>query len=184
MAAVKTTEGVNGIDVEVLGQTIAAVQNDPALGKSRFRAHNTWKGGTENLSTVRDYFTAGQEQVHRQPFELRADEPPMLSGGDLAANPVEHLLHALASCVTTSIVAHAAARGIRIEQLESDLEGDIDLRGFMGLDESVPKGFTNIRVRFTAKTDEGNLEKLRELAKYSPVFNTLSNGVKVDISFQ
>lgn len=105
----------------------------------------------------------------------------MLAGSDQGANPVEHLLNALAGCVTTSMVAHAAVRGIHIEELESELEGDIDLRGFLGLDPNVPKGYTNIRLRFKVKTDADNLEKLRSLAAFSPVYNTITNGAKVDI---
>jgi len=122
--------------------------------------------------------------THKQEFELHADEPPILAGNDEGANPVEHLLHALASCVTTSMVAHATVRGIHIEELESKLEGDIDLRGFLGLDAKVPKGYTNIRVTFKVKTDRDNLQKLKELAEFSPVYNTLIHGTKVDIQIE
>ena len=122
--------------------------------------------------------------AHNQQFELHADEPPILAGEDQGANPVEHLLNALASCVTTSIVAHAAVRGIHIEELESELEGDIDLRGFLGLDPNVPKGYTNIRVKFKVKTDAENLERLKRLAEFSPVYNTITHGAKVDIDVQ
>ncbi|MBN1490631.1 MAG: OsmC family protein, partial [Phycisphaerae bacterium] len=116
--------------------------------------------------------------------ELHADEPPMLAGGDVGANPVEHLLNALAACVTTGIVAHAAVRGIHIEELESELEGDIDLRGFLGLANDVPKGYTNIRVKFRVKTDPANLPKLKRLAEFSPVYNTLTGGTHVDIEIE
>ncbi len=112
------------------------------------------------------------------------DEPPILAGNDEGANPVEHLLHALASCVTTSMVAHAAVRGIQIEELESELEGDIDLRGFLGLAADVPKGYTNIRVKFKVKTDADNIEKLKKLAEFSPVYNTLIHGTNVDIQVE
>jgi uncharacterized OsmC-like protein len=115
---------------------------------------------------------------------LHADEPPILAGGDEGANPVEHLLNALASCVTTSLVAHAAVQGIHIESLESELEGDIDLRGFLGLAPDVPKGYTNIRVKFKVKTDSENVKKLKKLASFSPVYNTLINGTKVDIEIE
>jgi len=94
---------------------------------------------------------------------------------------VEHLLNALAACVTTSMVAHAAVRGIHIDELESELEGDIDLRGFLGLSSNVPKGFTEIRVKFKVKADMDNLEHLKRLAAYSPVFNTITQGANVDI---
>jgi uncharacterized OsmC-like protein len=105
-------------------------------------------------------------------------------GGDAAANPVEHLLHALASCLTTSMVAHDAVRGIEIAELESALEGDIDLRGFLGLAADVPKGYTEIRAKFRAKAKPEDLGKIRELAKFSPVFQTVTNGAKVDVQVE
>ena len=115
---------------------------------------------------------------------MDADEPAILAGEDEGANPVEHLLHALASCLTTSMVAHAAVRGIAIEELESELEGDIDLRGFLGLADDVPKGYTAIRAKFRVKADAGDLETLRRLANFSPVFNTLTSGTNVDVKVE
>jgi uncharacterized OsmC-like protein len=175
---------INGIDLGVLKETVSAMQNDPELGKCRFRAHNAWLDGTRNCSTIDGYYGAKQESAHKRVFKLRADEPPVLAGDDEDANPVEHLLNALAGCVTTSMVAHAAVRGIAIEALESDLEGDIDLRGFLGIDPDVPKGFTQIRMRIRVKTDAKNLKRLQRLAEFSPVYNTLVNGTKVDIQIE
>jgi len=108
----------------------------------------------------------------------------VLAGGDKGANPVEHLLHALASCVTTTLVYHAAVRGIKIEQLESDLEGDLDLRGFLGLSDEVRRGYENIRVKFKVKTDAENIERLRALSKLSPVFDITSKGTNIDVSIE
>jgi uncharacterized OsmC-like protein len=108
----------------------------------------------------------------------------MLAGSDQAPNPVESLLHALAGCLTTSVVAHAAVQGIHIEELESELEGDIDLRGFLGISSDVPRGFTNIRVKFKVAADAENMARLRRLAEYSPVFNTITQGAKVDITVE
>jgi uncharacterized OsmC-like protein len=185
MATTKTsTKRLNGIDLGRLNETITAVQNDPELGKSRFRARNTWVNGNHNRSTISGYYTAKEEMTHKKSFKLHADEHPILAGEDQAPNPVEHLLNALASCVTTSMVAHAAVRGIEIEQLECELEGDIDLNGFLGLDAKVPKGYTNVRLNYTVKTDPKNLKQLRRLADFSPVFNTITNGATVDINIQ
>ncbi len=97
---------------------------------------------------------------------------------------MEHLLNALAGCVTTSRVAHAVVRGIEIQELESELEGDIDLRGFLGLASDVPKGYTAMRAKFKVKTDDKNNEALKSLASFSPVYNSLINGVKVDIQVE
>ena len=172
---------VNGVDLETLLGTVSAIKDDPALGACRFRASNKWLGANHNRTTVTGFYAAKQEIAHKQTFALDADEPAILAGGDAGANPVEHLLHALASCVTTSMVAHAAVRGIHVEEVESELEGDIDLRGFLGLDDDVPRGYTDIRVKFKVKADEKDLARLEQLARYSPVFNSLTQGVRVDI---
>ena len=175
---------VNGIHLETLQETVHAIEQASDLGQCRFRARNTWLGGTHNRSTITGFYGARQEIAHKQTFELHADEPPILAGNDEGANPVEHLLNALAACVTTSMVAHAAVRGIHIEALESELEGDIDLNGFLGLSDTVPKGFTSIRVNFRVKTDAGNIEHLKQLAGYSPVLNTITQGASVDIQVE
>ena len=178
------TERVNGVDLSILTETVNAIRKDPELGKCRFRARNKWVDGNHNFTTVTDFYGAKSEQRHKQEFEMHADEPPILAGGDNAANPVEHLLHALASCVTTSLVAHAAVKGIRIDELESELEGDIDLNGFLGLNPDVPKGYTDIRMKFKVKTDSKNLKVLKKLSELSPVYNTLIYGAKVNIDIE
>ncbi|HBE92017.1 MAG TPA: osmotically inducible protein C [Gammaproteobacteria bacterium] len=172
---------VNGVNLEILKGTVQAIADDPDLGKCRFRATNAWHGGTDNRTTVSGFYGAKQEIPHKQQYVMRADEPPILAGGDEGANPVEYLLGALASCVTTSMVAHAAVRGIHIDSLESELEGDIDLNGFLGLSDSTPKGYTDIRIRFRVKTDADNMEQLQELSSFSPVLNTLTHGTNVSI---
>lgn len=172
---------VNGIHIATLNETVHAIEQEPDLGQCKFRARNTWLGGNHNCTTISGFYGARQEIAHKRQYELHADEPPILAGNDDGANPVEHLLNALAACITTSMVAHAAVRGIQIEELESELEGDLDLRGFLGLSSDVPKGFTDIRVRFKVKADVDNMERLRRLAEYSPVFNTITQGAHVDI---
>ena len=179
-----TTQQINGVNVDVLKGTVGAIQADPELAKCRFRASNKCVDGAHNCTSIKDFFGAKQEMSHKQEFHIHADEPPILAGADEAANPVEILLGALASCVTTGMVAHAAVNGIQIEELESHLEGDIDLRGFLGLDATVPKGYTDIRVTFKVKTDTENLAKLRRYAEFSPVYNTLIHGTNVDIQIE
>lgn len=183
-ASTRAPARVNGVDLDALNETITAIQEDPGLGKSQFRARNKWIDGNQNRTTVSDFYAAREEMRHEQEFEMEADEPPILAGDDQAPNPVEHLLNALAACVTTSMVAHAAVRGIHIEELESELEGDIDLNGFLGLDPDLPKGYTDIRVKFNVKTDPKNLEQLRSLAEFSPVYNTLLHSPNVDIALE
>ena len=117
---------------------------------------------------------------------MRAAKPLILAGGDDSANPVEFLLSALAACVTTSMVAHATVRGIHINSLESELEGDIDLNGFLGLSDDTPRGYTDICIRicFRVDTNAGNLAKLKELTSFSPVLNTLTQGARVNIQVE
>jgi uncharacterized OsmC-like protein len=178
------TRRMNGVDIDVLMGTVNAIKVEPELGSCRFRASNKWVGGTQNRSTVTGFYGAKQELDHKQTFVMDADEPEILAGSDKGANPVEHLLHALASCMTTSMVAHAAVRGIEIEELESQLEGDIDIRGFLGLAADVPKGYTNIRAKFMVKARPEDLSKIRDLAAFSPVFNTVSSGTNVEVDVE
>lgn len=177
----RMTQVTNGVDLTTLTATVQAMQAEPELGACRFRAQNTWLGGNHNQSMVTGFYGAKQEMEHKQTFRMDADEPAILAGNDEGANPVEHLLHALASCLTTSMVAHAAVRGIEIEELESELEGDIDLRGFLGLAVDVPKGYTDIRAKFRVKAKPEEMTRLRALALFSPVFNTITRGAKVAV---
>jgi len=176
---------VNGVAVDDLFNTIDAIKATPAIAKFKFRIRNQWVDAGQNCSTADTFYGAGQEQSRPKPFVLEADEPPVLLGKDSGANPVEHLLHALASCLTTSMVYHAAARGIHIEEVESSLEGDIDLHGFLALDKKVRNGYQGIRVNFKIKADVPD-EKLQEIGQlgpgYSPVFESLTNGVPVSMT--
>jgi uncharacterized OsmC-like protein len=175
----------NGVAVDDLVSTVNAIKQTPTLAKFQFRVRNQWIDGPRSQSTADSFYGAGQEQSHAKPFVLDADEPPVLLGKDIAPNAGEYLLHTLAVCMTTTIVYHAAARGIDIEEVESSLEGDVDLQGFLGLDESVRKGFQGIRVNFKIKADvpDEQLQEICQLAKqYSSVFDTLTKGVPIAVT--
>ena len=175
---------VNGVNVEAVQNTVSAIKDKPEIAQFKFRLHNKWIRGGHNHSVVQNFYGANQENSHLQTLELDADEPPILAGTDKGANPVEHLLNALAACLTTTLVYHAAIRGIKIDELESDLEGDIDLRGFLGLTNEVRKGYQNIRVNFKVKTNSENIEKLKALSKLSPVFDVTTKGTNVDVHIE
>lgn len=176
---------VNGLDVQAAFDTIDAVTADPGLAKFQFRATNTWIGGGANRSTIRDFFGAGREDDSRETsFEFVNGEPPVLLGNNEGANPVEFLLHALAGCVTTTLVLHATARGITIRHLSTRLEGDLDIRGLLGLDETVSPGYEQIRILMSIDADcsEEALEDLMAVARaHSPVCNTVCRPVPVMI---
>jgi uncharacterized OsmC-like protein len=176
---------INGVDVSKLQGTIEAIQQTPSLATFRFRTSNRWQGGGLNQTTVKTTYGAGQDFPERDgKFTMQADEPPILLSGDQAPNPVEHLLHALASCVTTSLVYHAAARGIPLEAVESELEGELDLQGFLGLDSKIRKGFKSItmNVRLTGSLSEAQKREVLALApQFSPVYDMVTNPVPVTL---
>ncbi|SEJ86863.1 Uncharacterized OsmC-related protein [Pseudomonas linyingensis] len=172
---------VNGVDVGALFDTIAAVKQDPGLAEFQFRASNRWIDGGYNRSNILAFHGCREEDSTRtQPFVLDADEPPVLLGQDRGANPVEYVLHALAACLTTTMVYHAAARGIEIRGVESKLQGDLDLRGFLGLDPNVRKGYRSVRVEMLVDSD-ASPAVLRELAQFSPVYDIVSHSLPVEV---
>jgi uncharacterized OsmC-like protein len=183
--ATTTQRTVNGLDTRQLVDTVNAIKTQPALARFQFRNRNRWVDGGENHSTIRDFYGAGREDDSRQAsFELVNGEPPVLLGHNEGANPVEFLLHALAGCVTTTFVLHAAARGIRIESISTEMEGDIDLRGLLGLDDSVFPGYEQIRVKMDIQadcTDEELEDLLAYTEKHSPVCNSVCRPVPVVI---
>lgn len=179
---------INGVNVDQLNETVSILEAQPEIAKFSFRASNVWVNGGNNRSFIKGFYGAGQEDTSRaEAFEVEADEPVTLLGTDRAPNPVEFVLHALAACLTTSLVYHAASEEIKIESVESKLEGDLDLRGSLGLTEDVRNGFENIRVTFKIKANETE-EKIKELLemahKLSPVFDIVTNPVNVSVQLE
>ena len=133
---------VNGIDTEALTGAIEAVTADPAAGMTSWRVISRWKGGTQTEHAVEKAIIGGQE-IDRG-FTLQVDEPEELCGTNLHANPQEVLLSAINACMMVGYSAVAALMGIRLTKLEVELSGDIDLRGFLGIEASVPNGYTKL----------------------------------------
>ena len=181
MSQATITAVINGVNVDRMGGMIQTVQQNSNLATFQFRAKNRWITGGHNCSTIQSFYGPGQEDTtRRKPFVLDADEPRVLLGTDQGANPYEFVLHALAAGLTTSLVYHAAARGIHLESVESTLEGDLDVRGFLGLSDKVRRGYKEIRVHFAIKSD-APAEQLDELIRFSPVLDIVSNPVPVSI---
>jgi uncharacterized OsmC-like protein len=178
----------NGVDTDVLFGTLDAIKADPELARFQFRANNRWLGGAHNRTTIRDFYAAKQEDTSRaDAFVLDAGEPAILLGSDTGPNPAEFLLHALAACLTTSLVYVAAARGVRLTEVESTLEGNMDVQGALGLSDDYRNGFERIRASFRVKGDAPE-EKLREVVaraqQRSAVFDIVTNGVPVEVDVQ
>ena len=182
-AVADTMTTVNGFNVKAAQQTIAALKADRDSLDFSSALATYGSAAAENRSTIRDFYGAGQEDTSRAAaFEFTNGEPPVLLGNNEGANPVEFLLHALAGCVTTTFVLHAMARGITILELSTELKGDIDLRGLLGLDDKVPAGYEQINIRMHVKADcsEQELDDLLGYAKqHSPTCNTVCRPVPV-----
>jgi len=175
----------NGVDTEVMFGTLDAIKAQPELGRFQFRVANRWIDGAHNRSTIKGFYGAGQEDSSRdEAFTIDAGEPPVLLGANEGPNPAEALLHALAACLTTTLVYVAAAHGVRLTEVESTLEGDMDVRGCLGLDDSYRNGFEQIRVTFRVEGD-AHAEKLQEVVARaqarSAVFDMVTNGVPVSV---
>ena len=182
--AQRKEESVNGINVDQLFGTIDSIKENPEIARFTFRATNRWIGGTHNQATIKDFFGGLKEESSREPMVFEVDEPPVLCGLDLGANPVEYLLVALSGCLTTTLIAHAAARGIEIRKVESRYEGDLDLRGFLGMSDDVPVGYQKIGVylKIDADVSEDRKEELIRMAqKHSPVYNTITKPIPVSV---
>jgi len=173
----------NGVDTATLFATLDAVKGNPEIAKFQFRATNRWVSGTHNQSTIHGFYGAMQEMTHQQPWTFDADHPAVLVGNDNAPTPVEYVLHALAACLTAGLANIAAARGINLTEVESTVEGDIDLMGILGLSDQVRNGYQQIAVRFKVRGDDP--EKLRQVVEQSrqrsAVFDIVTNGVPVSI---
>ena len=151
---------LNGIDTDALRATVAQVSADPALGMTSWKVATTWQGGTVSESRVEGFKLGGRE-VRRQ-FTMRTDEPLELCGTNRHANPQEYLLAALNACMTVGYVAGCALNGIELESLRIETEGDIDLRGFLGLDPAVKPGYDKLRYTITVK-GKGTPEQFRRI---------------------
>ena len=174
----------NGVNVDQLMGTIGAVKNDPEIADFKFRSQTEWLGGARCRTTFKPFYGAKEEDVSRTtPLVMEGDEPPVLLGENQGANPVEAVLHALGSCLSVGFVYNAAAQDIEVEELTFNIEGDLDLHGFLGLSEKTRPGYKNIRVSYNVKADAPK-EQLEELFTYvkktSPVLNILRNPVQVD----
>jgi uncharacterized OsmC-like protein len=174
---------MNGVDTKALFATINAVRDEPTLAQFRFRATNQWLTGNHSRTRIGGFSGAGGEHRHSRDFQYEADHHPVLCGQGHAPAPIEFLLHALAACVTAGIANVAAARGVIVESVEAEVEGDINLLGLLGLSDRIRNGYQNIKIDFRIK---GNAPEhvLREIVEQSrarsAVFDVLRHGVPID----
>jgi uncharacterized OsmC-like protein len=184
LAPRKPREPRNGVNTPALMATINAVKEAPELAQFRFRARNRWVGGTYSETRIESFSGAGGEHTHQTEFSYGADHPAVLVGEDRGPTPIEFLLHGLAACITAGIGNIAAARGVTLTSVESRVEGEIDLRGILGLSDTVRNGYKRIRISFDIAGD-ATPQKLREIVEQSrarsAVYDVFANGVPVDV---
>ncbi|MFA4966509.1 MAG: OsmC family protein [Thermoleophilia bacterium] len=178
-----TATKLNGVDVDRLVATVGAVKDDPELAKFTFRARSVWESGGRNKGEIREFEHAGATTSERpQPFSLMGDEPSVLLGSNAGPNAVELVLQALAFCYAVGYAYNAAAKGIQIEELRYEVEGDLDLHRFLGLD-GPRAGFSAIRAKAWVRSPNSTKEQLDELCRYvqdtSPVRDILVSSVPV-----
>jgi uncharacterized OsmC-like protein len=184
VSTVETQSHRNGVDTAKLFATLDAVKAHPEAARFKFSVDNRWISGTHNRSQISAFFGVGADQQHASTFAIEADHPEVLVGEDTAPTPAEILLAALASCLTSGLGNIAAVRKITLESVESRVEGDIDLRGILGLSDQVRNGFQQIRVSFRVRGDAppAALRALVEQAvARSAVYDVLTHGVPISV---
>ena len=171
---------VNGVNVDQLMNVITSIERDTDHARFQFRLNNRWVDGGLNRSFIKGFYADGREDDTRtEAFVVDADEPAITAGRDSAPNPMEFLLHSLAGCLTSTLVYHAAVQGIEIGSVESSLEGDMDVRGMLGISDEVRKGFNHVRVRMRVEST-ADADTLEELALFSPVYDIVSKSLPVE----
>ena len=174
----------NGVDVPTLLGTINAVAETRELAKFQFRADSLWQRGTHSSATVNGFFGAGGEHEREADFVIEADHPAVFCGGDNAANPMEYLLSALAACITAGIGNIASVRQIELKSVNVKVEGNVDLSGLLGIDETVRNGFQNIRAMVKIEGDasaEALARVVEQAVARSAAFDMLTNGTDVAV---
>jgi len=186
MATTATTGNqVNGLDLDALSEVVSQIQRDPRRGIVGFRVRSDWRGQTKSRTTV-DSYTIGGQEVHRH-FEVDVDEPHELLGQNTAPNPQEMLMTALNACIMVGYVAGASVKGIALEKVEIETAGELDLRGFLGIDAGVRPGYEAIRYTVRLKGN-GTPEQFREIhetvMKTSPNYFNVSRPVRIDATLE
>ena len=177
------SEEVNGVPCDKLFGAIAKVRDDAEMAQFRFSARNEWVEGTASRSWIHEWYGMGGEHTHVERFDFAADHPTL--GHGHGPTPQEFVLHALAACVTAGIATGEAARNITLNSVSSKVSADIDVRGVLGVDPDVRKGFSNVDIEFEIDADCDEEQKdalLAGGAKYSAVFDIMANPTEVNIS--
>ena len=180
--AEKTNPLVNGIDTDQVVSLVTKVAEDEGYGNFQFRANNQWIHGSRNRTSIQGFYAGGKEDISRnEVLTVDADQPTFLAGKNTAPNSVEHYLHALTSCLTTTLSYHASVQGIELNEVNVFAEGEMDVRGYFGISDEINRGYERIRVNMQVKSP-ADVDTLTSLAMYSPVYEMVSRGVPVEFT--
>lgn len=180
--AEKLDDIVNGVNTSRIVELATNMTTNESFGKFRFRADNEWINGSRSRTSIKNFYAGNDERTERaQALLVDADQPVYLAGENTAPNAVEHYLNSLASCINTTVIAHASVQGIPIDALDTTAEGEMDARGFFGVSDDVKRGYSKINVEIRAKTPADE-QSLRKLINYSPVYEMVSKAVPVEVN--
>jgi uncharacterized OsmC-like protein len=179
----KKNSGFNGVNTQVLNTVFESMRNHPEMAKATFSVKSAWNGGFSVTSTSKGFRIGGQNIERNTEYRTQHDFPDQLSGEGRGPTVCESCMGSLAACLTQTIVAHATSRGIQIDSIDIDVEGDVDLRGFTGISNDVRPGAQQFRVNMNIKSNNASKEQINELyeigKRFSPAFDTLTNGTSV-----
>src|SRR5207249_9227167 len=179
----KKNNGFNGVNTQVLNTVFESMRNHPEMAKATFSVKSAWNGGFSVTSTSKGFRIGGQNIERNTEYMTQYDFPNQLSGEGRGPTVCESCMGSLAACLTQTIVAHATSRGIQIDSIDIDVEGDVDLRGFTGISNDVRPGAQQFRVNMNIKSNNTSIEQINELyeigKRFSPAFDTLTNGTSV-----
>jgi uncharacterized OsmC-like protein len=179
----KKNNGFNGVNTQVLNTVFESMRNHPEMAKATFSVKSAWNGGFSVTSTSKGFRIGGQNIERNTEYRTQHDFPDQLSGEGRGPTVCESCMGSLAACLTQTIVAHATSRGIQIDSIDIDVEGDVDLRGFTGISNDVRPGAQQFRVNMNIKSNNASKEQINELyeigKRFSPAFDTLTNGTSV-----
>lgn len=172
----------NGVDVGALEEAVVAITGDPEVGRFVFEAETRWTDSLKSVTSI-DEFTQAGERISTREFRIEGDEPEQILGERTAPNAVELLLAALGSCLSVGYAANAAALDIELRDLRFEIEGDVDLRGFLGISDDVRPGYKSITCTAHVEADatEDEIEELRERVEAtSPLLDNITSEVPVE----
>src|ERR671936_868597 len=176
--------GFNGVNTQLLNTVYNSMQNQPEMAKATFYVKSQWNGGFSVTSTASKGFRIGGQYIERNTeYKMQHDFPNQLSGEGRGPTVCESCMGSLTACLTQTIVAHATSRGIQIDSIDIDVEGDVDLRGFTGISNDVRPGAQQFRVNMNIQSNNVSQQQINDLSeigkKFSPAFDTLTNGTSV-----